>query len=109
MAGVDEAGRGSLAGPVVAAAVIVDSDSLVPGVDDSKRLSPELREELAAAIRRTATWTVACISADEIDRSDILKATKKAMTKCLAALEPAPWRAGSRAFWARSRSCFPSS
>ena len=90
VAGVDEAGRGSLAGPVVAAAVIVDSDSLVPGVDDSKRLSAEVREELAAAIRRTATWAVACISADEIDRSDILKATKKAMAKCLAALEPAP-------------------
>ncbi len=90
VAGVDEAGRGSLAGPVVAAAVIAHSDSLVPGVDDSKRLSAGLREELAVAIRRNTTWAVAVVSATEIDRSDILRATKRAMAKCLAALEPAP-------------------
>ena len=54
VAGVDEAGRGCLAGPVVAAAVIPDPERLIPGADDSKRLSPAARTELAAAIRETA-------------------------------------------------------
>ena len=60
VAGVDEAGRGSLAGPVVAAAVIPDPERLVPGVDDSKRLSPGLREELAERIKESSlSWVVA--------------------------------------------------
>ncbi|MEE2775341.1 MAG: ribonuclease HII [Acidobacteriota bacterium] len=91
IAGVDEVGRGCLAGPVVAAAVIVDPDRLVPGVDDSKRVGPQDRERLAAAIKASSlAWRVASVSADEIDRSNILRATRKAMTEALGSLQPAP-------------------
>ncbi len=91
IAGVDEAGRGCLAGPVVAAAVIVDSRVLVPGVDDSKQLSPEDRERLAALIRRTAlAFSVCSISAEVIDRVNILEATRLAMRGALGGLAPAP-------------------
>ena len=91
LAGVDEVGRGSLAGPVVAAAVIVDPRCAVPGVDDSKCLTAPERERAAAAIRATALATaVACVSADVIDRVNILEATRRAMGKALAALRPAP-------------------
>ncbi len=91
IAGVDEAGRGSLAGPVVAAAVVVEPDVVVPGVDDSKRLRPALRERLAAAIRTAHPncW-VAVVSPREIDRVNILEATKRAMRQALEALRPAP-------------------
>jgi ribonuclease HII len=91
VAGVDEAGRGSLAGPVVAAAVLMDRGRLVPGVDDSKRLTAPERERLAAAIRSCA---VACavvdVSAEVIDRINILEATRRAMRRALAALRPVP-------------------
>ncbi|HKI85534.1 MAG TPA: ribonuclease HII [Thermoanaerobaculia bacterium] len=91
LAGVDEVGRGSLAGPVVAAAVIVDPHCLLPGVDDSKTLSAPQREELAAAIRATAKATaVAAIPAKTIDRVNILEATRMAMRKALADLHPKP-------------------
>jgi ribonuclease HII len=91
IAGVDEAGRGCLAGPVVAAAVIVDPWVLVPGVDDSKELSPEERERLAGEIRRTSrAYCVCSISADVIDRVNILEATRLAMRGALAGLAPAP-------------------
>ena len=91
IAGVDEVGRGCLAGPVVAAAVIVDPRRLVPGVDDSKRLDAPVREVLAGEIRRSALgWAVASVSADEIDRGDILRATRRAMEQALRSLRPAP-------------------
>jgi ribonuclease HII len=91
IAGVDEAGRGSLAGPVVAAAVVPDPRRLVPGVDDSKQLTPEEREAAALMIRRTAiAWTVIAIDADTIDRINILEAAREAMRRCLAALRPRP-------------------
>jgi ribonuclease HII len=91
VAGVDEAGRGCLAGPVVAAAVIVDTRVLVPGVDDSKELTPEERERLAGEIRRTArAYSICSISADVIDRVNILEATRLAMRGALAALAPEP-------------------
>ncbi len=91
VAGVDEAGRGSLAGPVVAAAVVMDARCLVPGVDDSKRLAPEERERLAAAIRASALCAaVVEVSADVIDRINILEATRRAMRRALASLRPAP-------------------
>lgn len=91
VAGVDEAGRGCLAGPVVAAAVIVDPHRSVPGVDDSKRLPPEAREQLAAEIRRTAlAWAVAEASPGVIDRINILEATRRAMRQALDELDPAP-------------------
>ena len=91
IAGVDEAGRGCLAGPVVAAAVIVDPTRVVPGVDDSKRLGAERREELAELIRDHAlAWGVAAVHADTIDRVNILQATRRAMAEALARLEMAP-------------------
>lgn len=91
IAGVDEVGRGSLAGPVVAAAVIVDSRRAVPGVDDSKCLSAEERERTAEAIRATALATaVVHIPPDVIDRINILEATRLAMAQALAQLRPSP-------------------
>jgi ribonuclease HII len=91
IAGVDEVGRGCLAGPVVAAAVIVDPRRLVPGVDDSKQLDAPTREAVAAEIRRTALgWAVGCVSATEIDQSNILRASRGAMIEALLALRPAP-------------------
>jgi ribonuclease HII len=91
IAGVDEVGRGCLAGPVVAAAVIVDERRLVPGVDDSKRLDAPAREALSVEIRRAALGcAVASVSATEIDRGDILRATRTAMELALRALRPSP-------------------
>lgn len=91
IAGVDEAGRGSLAGPVVAAAVIVDPRCAIPGVDDSKCLDAACRERLAAAIRTSAVaWAVVPIPPDIIDRINILEATKQAMRQSLAGLSPSP-------------------
>jgi ribonuclease HII len=91
IAGVDEVGRGCLAGPVVAAAVIVDPRRLVPGVDDSKQLDAPTREAVAAEIRRTALgYAVGCVSATEIDQSNILRASRSAMIDALLALRPSP-------------------
>lgn len=91
IAGVDEVGRGCLAGPVVAAAVVVDPDRLVPGVDDSKRLGAEDREKVAEAIRSSClAWGVESVPAQVIDRSDILQATRRAMLGALERLAPAP-------------------
>jgi len=91
IAGVDEVGRGSLAGPVVAAAVIVDTRCLVPGVDDSKCLTAPERERAAGAIRATAvSVAVADVSPEVIDRVNILEATRLAMCQALSRLEPAP-------------------
>jgi ribonuclease HII len=91
VAGVDEAGRGCLAGPVVAAAVVPDPARLVPGVDDSKKLSAEARGRLAPAIRATArAWAVAEVAADTIDRTDILRATRMAMVEAISRLAPPP-------------------
>ncbi len=91
IAGVDEVGRGSLAGPVTAAAVLVEPGKMVPGVDDSKRLSEAKRQRLADAIRRThPVCAVAAVPPREIDRINILQATRKAMVQALKALEPTP-------------------
>ncbi len=91
IAGVDEAGRGSLAGPVVAAAVIVDPRCAIPGVDDSKCLDAACRERLAASIRASAlAWAVVPIPPDVIDRINILEATRQAMRQSLARLAPSP-------------------
>lgn len=91
LAGVDEVGRGSLAGPVVAAAVVVEPGRVVPGVDDSKRLSAEQRERLASAIRRAHPCSsVVAVSPRDIDRINILEATRRAMKSALLALDPAP-------------------
>ena len=89
--GVDEAGRGPLAGPVVAAAVILPPGTSLSGLNDSKKLSPRRRERLAAEIRATAlAWAVAEASAAEIDEWNILRATLRAMARAVAALPVMP-------------------
>ena len=92
--GIDEVGRGPLAGPVVAAAVILDRRRLPRalrlGLDDSKKLSPEKREEYAALIRRCAVIGLGAASAAEIDRRNILRATLLAMARAVAALGLVP-------------------
>lgn len=91
VAGVDEAGRGCLAGPVVAAAVIMPTDRAIPGIDDSKQLAPAERERLAEVVRRQAiASSVAAIPASEIDASNILEATRRAMSIALGRLRPRP-------------------
>ncbi len=90
-AGVDEAGRGPLAGPVVAAAVILDPEQHIPGLDDSKRLSEPRRNELAAAIRRDAlSWAVAWADTAEIDAINVLAATMLAMRRAILGLHVMP-------------------
>ncbi len=90
-AGVDEAGRGPLAGPVYAAAVILDPARPIEGLRDSKKLTAERREELAALIKeRALAWSIAFSSAEEIDRTDILRATLSAMTRAIEGLGVRP-------------------
>lgn len=89
--GVDEAGRGPLAGPVYAAAVILDPRRPVPGVKDSKKLSPANRVRLAGEIRAQAlAWSVAWATVEEIDRLNILNATLLAMRRAVLDLALAP-------------------
>ena len=88
--GVDEAGRGPLAGPVVAAAVILDPHRPIDGLADSKQLSAPRREALAVLIReRAVAAAVASASVAEIDALNILQATMLAMQRAVAALSPA--------------------
>ncbi len=92
--GVDEAGRGPLAGPVVAAAVILDSSRPIDGLNDSKKLSAKRREALAGEIRAKAlAWAVAEASVDEIDRINILQASLLAMQRAVAGLAINPAKA----------------
>ena len=87
IAGVDEAGRGPLAGPVVAAAVILDPERPIEGLNDSKKLSAAARERLAIEIReKSLAWAVAEASAEEIDRINILQATFLAMRRAVGDL-----------------------
>lgn len=91
VAGVDEAGRGPLAGPVVAAAVILDPARPVAGLADSKTLSAARRESLAGAIRaRACAWAVAWADAAEIDRLNILEASCLAMRRAILGLPAWP-------------------
>jgi len=91
IAGVDEAGRGPLAGPVVAAAVILDPERPITGLDDSKTLAPAKRERLAIEILERAVGVeVAIIGPAEIDRINILQATLEAMRRAIVQLAPAP-------------------
>lgn len=90
-AGVDEAGRGPLAGPVSAAAVILHPNRPIVGLDDSKRLTPRRRGLLELEIQDKAmAWAVAFASVEEIDRINILQASLLAMRRAVGALEPAP-------------------
>lgn len=89
--GIDEAGRGPLAGPVVAAAVILDPARPIAGLDDSKKLSEKKRDALAAVIReRALAWAVAEATVAEIDRLNILQATLLAMQRAVAGLAIRP-------------------
>ena len=88
--GVDEVGRGPLAGPVYAAAVIVDPDALPPGLDDSKKLTARRRVLAYAAIMAVAEVGVGCASVAEIETHNILRASHIAMCRAIAALPRKP-------------------
>jgi len=91
LAGTDEAGRGPLAGPVVAAAVIFEKDTFIQGINDSKKLSEKKRERLFDEIINSCLTHSAClISNDEIDRINILQASMKAMELAVSGLSVVP-------------------
>jgi ribonuclease HII len=90
VAGCDEAGRGPLAGPVVAAAVVLDPKRIPKGIDDSKRLTAERREELFEEICATASFAVAFASPARIDRDNILRASLWALARAVHALPEMP-------------------
>jgi ribonuclease HII len=90
VAGCDEAGRGPLAGPVVAAAVVLDPKRIPKGIDDSKRLTPEQREKLFEEICATASFAVAFASPARIDRDNILRASLWALARAVHALPEMP-------------------
>lgn len=92
VAGIDEAGRGPLAGPVVAAAVVLPRGFDTSEIDDSKVLTRSKRDELAIRIQEKAQWSVAVVAVDEIDRLNILWATMRAMEIALSGLERCPER-----------------
>lgn len=89
--GVDEAGRGPLAGPVYAAAVILPRDAVITGLNDSKKLTERKREELFEPIKTTAlSYGIAFATVEEIEELNILNATFLAMNRAIAQLEPQP-------------------
>jgi ribonuclease HII len=91
VAGVDEVGRGCLAGPVVAGAVVLDPDCHIPGLSDSKQVPPPEREHLYDAIlRRALGWSVAAADRDEIDEVNIHHASLNAMRRAVLGLVPLP-------------------
>ena len=91
VAGVDEAGRGPLAGPVVAAACLIPQGVKLQGIQDSKKLSPEKREKLFERICSEAyAYAVGIVSVEDIDQINILQATKKAMREALSKLSITP-------------------
>ena len=91
IAGVDEAGRGPLAGPVAVAAVILDPADPIEGLDDSKRLTEARREQLFPVIQaRAVAWHIELVQPDEIDRINIFQATMTGMERALRALPVAP-------------------
>lgn len=90
VAGVDEAGRGPLAGPVTAAAVILDPADIPPGLNDSKQLTARRREELADLIMARCDWSVAHVDVAEIDALNIYHASHAAMCRAIAGLRQRP-------------------
>ena len=93
IAGIDEAGRGPLAGPVVVASVILPKDSLIEGINDSKKISETKREKLYEKILEEAvSYGVGIVWQDEIDEINILNATKKALTDAINQMEVKPDR-----------------
>lgn len=91
--GIDEAGRGPLAGPVAVGAVIMPKNSFIEGVNDSKKISEKKREKLYEEIKNEAiAWNVVMLDEKEIDELNILNATKKALTMAIAGLQVKPER-----------------
>lgn len=91
IAGCDEAGRGALLGPLYAAAVILNPAQPIPGLDDSKKLLPREREELAKQIRaRALAWAVEGVPAAEVDALNVYEASRQAMIRALRRLQPEP-------------------
>jgi ribonuclease HII len=91
VAGVDEVGRGSLFGPVMAAAVVLSPDRPIRGLNDSKQIEPDLREVLAERIReRAVCWAIAAVDAATIDSINIYQASRLAMRMAVSRLSPAP-------------------
>lgn len=91
VAGVDEAGRGPLAGPVVVAAVMLPAEHRLAGLDDSKRMSAKQRESLFPAIREQAlSWSVVIVDVDEIEELNILRASLTGMQRAVKQLDPQP-------------------
>lgn len=91
IAGVDEAGRGALAGPVVASAVILPFSCRIPGLTDSKQLTPKQRDVLFVEIQKSAVAiSVGCVDNEEIDRVNILQATMLAMRQAIERICPFP-------------------
>ncbi|WP_170563584.1 ribonuclease HII [Ruegeria atlantica] len=90
IAGVDEVGRGPLAGPVVAAAVILNPEDIPEGLNDSKKLTAKRRVAMDAAVRDRAEFAIADASVAEIDEHNILRASHLAMERAVAALDPPP-------------------
>lgn len=90
VAGVDEVGRGPLAGPVTAAAVVLHPDRIPPGLNDSKKLTAARREALAAILRDTCDHCIVHVSPTEIDAVNILQASLSAMTRAVAGLRLPP-------------------
>jgi ribonuclease HII len=91
IAGLDEAGRGPLAGPVVAAAVVLPRKFFHPGINDSKSLTAKQREQMALVVKEIAVcWGLGVVEAGEIDRINVLRASLLAMAKATEALRPMP-------------------
>ncbi|MCK4587615.1 MAG: ribonuclease HII [Gammaproteobacteria bacterium] len=91
VAGVDEVGRGPLAGPVVTAAVILDPDHPIEGLMDSKKLTEKRREELSVLIKENSlAWSIGRAEVEEIDKINILQATMLAMQRAVSGLSPSP-------------------
>ena len=90
VAGADEAGRGALAGPVVAAAVVLDGRKHIAGLRDSKLLTALQRERLYVEITGTARWAVASAPPDDVDRLNVHRASLDALRRAILALEPQP-------------------
>ncbi len=90
IAGVDEAGRGPLAGPVVAACCMLPLDRMIDGINDSKKLSEAKRERLYGEITASGVYKISIIPHDVIDEINILRATKRAMTECIESMSVKP-------------------
>jgi ribonuclease HII len=91
IAGCDEVGRGALLGPLYAAAVILNPEKSIPGIDDSKKLTPQQRESLAKKIRvKALAWQVVAVAVEEVDALNVYEASRQGMLRALKALVPAP-------------------